>query len=130
MRRQWESAAEFLLARHRCAMVDDIAGVEKLDEQLLDLAASAPDLTVTIMIVLSRSDDVGAREAVAIFVRYLFATRPEPAHELLIPLLFDSDHNIRSQALATLDVVSTPRDPTQTPALPPARLNTSQHTTG
>ncbi|MGH3548474.1 MAG: hypothetical protein ACRDQU_10265 [Pseudonocardiaceae bacterium] len=48
----------------------------------------------------------------------------------MIPLLFDSDHNIRSQALATLDVVSTPRDPTQPLALPPARLNTSQHATG
>lgn len=111
-------------------MVDDITGVERLDEQLLDLAAAAPDQAVTIMIALSRSDDIGAREAVAIFVRYLFATRPEPARELLIPLLFDSDHNIRSQALATLDVVSTPRDPAQPPALPTARLNTGQPTTG
>lgn len=49
--------------------------------------ASDSDHTVAILTALATSRDLGAKEAAAIYVRYLFKTRPGQATELLLALM-------------------------------------------
>ncbi len=113
MRGHSKSAEEFLEVRHQYAQIGDTNRLEKIDEQLLDMATSESDQAAAVIIALSHSDDLGAKEAAAIFARYLFATRPEIARELLMALLFgsDSDAHVKNQALSSIDFVT--QHPTQ-----------------
>ena len=104
-----QSAEQFLEIRHQLAKTGDIRRTLELDEELCGLAATNPDQAAAIMGTLARSDDFGAKEAVAIYVQYLFPTRPHQARDLLLALLNDPDDDIQSQALDTLDIVTSDR---------------------
>ena len=106
MARDRSSAEQFLHTRHQLAKTGDIHKVLALDDELRDMAASDPDQAAAVMETLARSSDIGAKEAAAVYVQYLFPTRPEQARELLIELLQDRDDDVKSQALDTLDVVT------------------------
>jgi hypothetical protein len=104
-----QSAEQFLEIRHQLTQTGDIHKVLELDEELCGLAATDPDQASSIMGALARSDDFGAKEAVAVYVQFLFPTRPHQARELLLSLLKDPDDDIQSQALDTLDIVTSDR---------------------
>lgn len=110
-----EPVTQFLATRHQLAKTGNTAQLERLDDQLHEIATSDPDHAVAIITALAKSRDLGAKEAAAIYVRYLFKTRSEPATELLLSLIFDNDLDVRSRAIDTLDKV------TSDPALSPTQ---------
>lgn len=95
--------SQYFAARRALIAASDADGRERLDGTLRDIALTDPDAALTIMRELSISDDFTAREAVAIYVRYLFPMRPEHVKELLIALLGDANPDIARQALSTID---------------------------
>jgi hypothetical protein len=104
-----QSAEQFLEIRRQLATARNTSKLVELDDELEGLATADPDQAATIMQTLAQSDDFGAKEAVAIYVQYLFPTRPQQARELLIALLNDPDDDIQSQALDTLDIITSDR---------------------
>ncbi len=101
---QPETVEEFL--ELRSTVRHDTALLDKLDGQLRDMAASDPDQAASILHALSRSGDKDDRDAAAIYVSHLFATRTEQAREILLTLLHDTNDDVRRQALDTLDTVT------------------------
>lgn len=108
------AAAQFLDARAVLARAFNTAKLEQLDEQLRDICSTDPDTAIEIMQALSSSDDIGAKEAVAIYVKYLFPTRQKQAVELANHLQEDQDPYIRERAQQTISAV------TSSPELSPA----------
>jgi hypothetical protein len=95
------SAQEFLHLRE--ATVDNTDLLEKFDDQLRDMCTQQPDETAQIFEVLAVSARINAREATAIYARYLLGgPRGETAVRLLRGLAHDPDEHIRSTAEDTV----------------------------
>lgn len=95
--------------------------LEKFEEELEAMAASDPDRTASILQALTDSNDKYDRDTAAVYVKHLFATRPEQAQSMLITLLQDTDDDIRRQALDVLEELARDHQLTATEA---ARLTT------
>jgi len=104
---------DFLAVRHQLAETENTSKLEELDDQLHHLITTNPDQAATIMAALSVSGDLGAKNAAAIYVKYLFPPRPDHAREILRTLLNDNDTETRNKARDTLDKITS--DPTLTP---------------
>ncbi len=98
---QAEAVEKFLHLRRNVRHDTDL--LEKLDDQLRDMAQSDPDQARGILQALSNSDDKDDRDAAAIYVGHLLATRPDHAKNIIRLLLHDTDEDIRRQALDTLN---------------------------
>lgn len=116
------TAEEFLTLRHKLTEDANTSMLEELHNELASMIESDPDRAAGILQALTDSSDTADREAAAIYIRHFFTTRPGQARELLVTLLHDKDHNVRAQALDTLDVVTSDKLLTATEA---ARLATS-----
>lgn len=98
---QAEVVEEFLQLRRNIRHDTDL--LEKLDDQLRDMAHSDPDHAADILQALSNSDDKDDRDTAAIYVGHLLATRPDHAKNIIRLLLHDTDDDIRRQAHDTLN---------------------------
>lgn len=116
------TAEEFLSLRRKLADDANTFVLEELHNELASMVVSDPDRAVTILQALTHSSHTADRDTAAIYIGPLFASRPGQARELLARLLHDQDHNVRVQALDTLDIVTSDNRLTATQA---ARLDTS-----
>jgi hypothetical protein len=128
---QHRSAEEFLALRRTLTESPNTALVDELDEDLRPLIEANPDQGEVILRALAGSADADDRDTAAIYVQYLFRTRPaaaqdiwiklardpdravrdqarECASEILPELLFSSDAQMQRHALATIDAIATP----------------------
>lgn len=115
-----ETVNQFLASRRALTEAGDADGVEKLDETLRGLATSDPDSALTIIKILSVSDDVKARETATIYVQHLFSSHREQVADLLVLLLNDPNPDIARQALHTIDTLT--QDPNLNAAQAASRI--------
>lgn len=106
---------DFLAVRHQLARAENTPKLEVWDDQLRDMCSTDPNRAAAIIDALSVSDDLGAKNAAALFVRYLYPVQSERARRLLLTLRNDPDTDIRSKARDSIDkITSNPDiDPTQ-----------------
>lgn len=91
------------------------------DDQLRQMCTTHPDDAAWVLDALTHSNEYRDREAAAIYVGHLLATRREPASRLLRDLLRDPDDRIRDKATDTVTPPST--QVPSTPSVPPRLYN-------
>lgn len=101
-----QTAAGFLQVWHVLAEADNTAQLEQWESQFPDLADAAPDITLEILHELSASNAPGAREAAAIYVRFVFHARQEESTDLLVTLYERGDADVKNRILDTIDVIT------------------------
>ena len=91
---------------HVLAEADNTAQLEQWESQFPDLADAAPDMTLDILRELSTSSAPGAKEAAAIYARFVFHARQQETTDLLVTLFQSSDPDIQENVLDTIDVIT------------------------
>jgi hypothetical protein len=71
-----DAARRFLDTRRSLTEAGAADEREQLDATLRDIATNDPESALAIMQELSRSEEFTAREAAAIYVKYLISARP------------------------------------------------------
>lgn len=101
-----QTAAEFLRVWHVLAEADNTAQLEQWESQFPELADAAPDMTLEILRELSTSNAPGAKEAAAIYARFVFHARHKETTELLVTLFEHGGTDVKSRILDTIDVIT------------------------
>lgn len=92
---------------HILAEADNTTQLEQWESHFPALADTAPDTTLAILRELGTSDTRGAKEAAAIYTRFIFHTRQQEATDLLVTLFEHGDTDIKSRILDTIDAITT-----------------------
>lgn len=101
-----QTAADFLRVWHVLAEADNTAQLEQWESQFPGLADAAPDMTLEILRELSTSSAPGAKEAAAIYARFVFHARQQETTDLLVTLYERGDVDVKSRILDTIDVIT------------------------
>jgi hypothetical protein len=72
-----QTAADFLRVWHVLAEADNITQLEQWESKFPDLADVAPDMMLEILRELSTGSAPGAKEAAAIYARFVFHARQQ-----------------------------------------------------
>ncbi|MGH4008374.1 MAG: hypothetical protein ACRDTH_09530 [Pseudonocardiaceae bacterium] len=112
-----QTAADFLRVWQVLAEADNTTQPEQWESQFPELADVAPDMMLEILRELSTSSAPGAKEAAAIYTRFVFRARQQETTDLLVTLYERGDADIKSRILNTIDVIAS--DTRLTPAKSP-----------
>ncbi len=111
-----QTAADFLRVWHVLAEADNTTQLEQWESHFPDLAAAAPDMTLEILRELSASNTPGAKEAAAIYARFVFHARQQETTDLLVTLFEHGDTEVKTRILDTIDVITSDTQLTPTQA--------------
>ncbi len=101
-----QTAADFLRVWHVLAEADNTTQLEQWESQFPDLADAAPDVMLEILRELSTSSAPGAKEAAAIYTRFVFYARQKETTDLLVTLFERGDTDVKSRILDTIDIIT------------------------
>lgn len=101
-----QTAEDFLRVWHALAETDHTTQLEQWESLFPALAKAAPDMTLEILRELSTSSAPGAKEAAAIYARFVFHARREETTDLLATLYEGGDHTIKENVLSSIDVIT------------------------
>lgn len=116
---QPQAAGDFLRVWYVLAEAHNTSQLEQWERQFPELAEAAPDMTLEILRELATSNAPGAKEAAAIYARFVFQARQEETTDLLVQMYEDGDPEIQSRLLDTIDVITSDKrlEPAQTAGL-------------
>jgi hypothetical protein len=101
-----QTAADFLRVWHVLAAADNTAQLERWERHFPELADTVPDVALEILRELSASDAPGAKEAAAIYTRFIFHARQKETTDLLVTLFKYGDTDVKSRILDTIDLLT------------------------
>lgn len=100
------TAEEFLRVWYVLAEANNTTQLEQWERQFPDLAKTTPDMTLAILRELATSNTPGAKQAAAIYARYVFLARRDETTDLLVTLFQTGDPDIQENVLDTIDAIT------------------------